>query len=358
MPTSPRISPRTSLRKRPRRRLGGKALLLATSILLSACGSDSTESENSLAVAPDTTAPAVDTTSTTYPFTFDNCGTEVVIEQAPSRVMLTESASAATLAEIGALGAVTVKTGEFPPDYYSPEVNEQLNKITSLTTTKDSTGGIEISLETVIDAKPDLVIGYETETLTRDGLAKAGIDLFVLPPYCKTPPAVSFESIYEQVRFFGKLFDKNGEADQAAQRLETQVSERTGSPVVASGTKGAALYVSSDGSALYAYSKLGMVHPQMTALGLTNPFADLPERVPEISIEKIVDANPDVLILLYTDTAVSPEKITELVTKLPGSSEISAVKSGKVYPLLFNFSEPPSPLVIDGLDRLSNMLKP
>jgi iron complex transport system substrate-binding protein len=94
----------------------------------------------------------------------------------------------------------------------------------------------------------------------------------------------------------------------------------------------------------------------MTALGLTNIYADLPERVSEVSIETLIEGNPDVLILLYTDTDKTPGEIASLVTDLPGAEAISAIRNGRAYPLLFNFSEPPSPLAVDGLSLLAGLL--
>jgi iron complex transport system substrate-binding protein len=99
-----------------------------------------------------------------------------------------------------------------------------------------------------------------------------------------------------------------------------------------------------------------MVDVQMTALGLTNIYADLPERVSEVSIESLIEGDPDVLVLLYTDTSKTPEEITSLVTDLPGAEAISAIRNGHVYPLLFNFSEPPSPLAVQGLSILAGIL--
>ncbi|MFT4040572.1 MAG: ABC transporter substrate-binding protein [Thermomicrobiales bacterium] len=125
---------------------------------------------------------------------------------------------------------------------------------------------------------------------------------------------------------------------------------------MAHGERAAALYIAADGSTVYAYSRLGMVDVQMTALGLTNIYADLPERVPEISMESLIDGDPEVIIVLYSDPATTPEQITNIVTGLPGASAISAVKNGRIYPVLFNYSEPPSPLAVDGLARLAELL--
>jgi iron complex transport system substrate-binding protein len=99
-----------------------------------------------------------------------------------------------------------------------------------------------------------------------------------------------------------------------------------------------------------------MVHPLMVALGMDNVFGELSERVPEVSIEEVIGRNPDVLVLLYDDTGLSPEEIGALVTDLPGADSITAVSEGAVYPLLFNFAEPPTPLVVDGLAELGDQI--
>lgn len=318
--------------------------------------------ESTAASATETTASAAATeaaasaNATVFPFTFDNCGKPMTLKASPKRIVLTEASAVATLDAVGALDRVVALTGEFPPEYFSAEVNAKIKTIPALTSTQGSTGGVEISVETIIDASPDLVIGYETETIKRDALAKAGIELYVIPPFCDTPPPVSFASIYDEVRFFGKIFENEAAANTVADKLQASVTATSATATDLKGKKAAALYVSSDGSALYAYSALGMVHPQMEALGLVNVFAELKDRVPEVSIEEIINRDPEVLILLYTDTKVTPEKITSLVADLPGAQGMAALNGGKVVPFLFNFSEPPSPLIVDGLGRLSALL--
>jgi len=89
---------------------------------------------------------------------------------------------------------------------------------------------------------------------------------------------------------------------------------------------------------------------------MTNVFAELPDRVPEVSIEEVIDRNPEVLVLLYDDTGLTPEEIAALVTDLPGASSITAVADGAVYPLLFNYAEPPTPLVVQGLSVLADRI--
>lgn len=293
--------------------------------------------------------------ATAFPLTIENCGVDLTLNAAPQRVIVMDPAAVSILSEIGALDHVVARIGQYPAAYFSDEVNAQIAAIPELAAEKGQTGGAVISLETVLNLRPDLIIGYETETLTRDSLAHFGVGLYVIPPFCDAPPAVSFANVYAEVRVYGTMFDRADAAETAATRLEQQVAGALGSPV-AHGERTAALYVAADGSAVYAYSRLGMVDVQMTALGLTNIYADLPERVAEISMESLISGDPEVLIILYPDPATTPEQITSLVTGLPGASVISAIKTGRVYPVLFSYSEPPSPLAVDGLSLLAELL--
>ncbi|MDE0579364.1 MAG: ABC transporter substrate-binding protein [bacterium] len=337
-------------------------ILLVVGLTASACGNDDDPSTSSTP-APVEAVGAEKAAGTTeggqaeadddgFPLTFTNCGKEFTLDSAPERVLLMEAAAPSLLFAAGAMDRVIARIEDFPEEYYTADEMAVLDAIPALQAEATSTGGVEVSLEVIIDYEPDIVIGFDNATITHDALADVGIQLYVMPPFCDNPPAPSFESILDEVRFYGELFGTTDVADASAAGLEAAVASAADAPVAA-GKTSAALYVSSDGSAIYAYSSLGMVHPLMEALGMTNVFAELSERVPEVSIEEVIGRNPEILVLLYDDTGLTPEEISALVTDLPGASSITAVAEGAVYPLLFNFAEPPTPLVVMGLSVLS-----
>jgi len=335
-------------------------LLLAVGLVASACGNDDNSSASSTptpqeavgeaaAADPAESGPAA---ADGFPLTFTNCDREFTLDSPPERVLLMEAAAPSLLFAAGAMDRVIARIEDFPEEYYTPDQVAVLDAIPALQAEATPTGGVEVSLEVIIDYEPDMVLGYDTATITHDALANLGIQLYVMPPFCDNPPTPSFESILEEVRFYGKLFGTTEAADASAAELEAAVASATDAPI-AGGKTSAALYVTSDGSTLYAYSSLGMVHPLMEALGMINVFAELSERVPEISVEEIIGRDPEILVLLYDDTGLTPEQISAFVTDRPGASSITAVAEGAVYPLLFNFAEPPTPLVVEGLAVLS-----
>ncbi len=93
-----------------------------------------------------------------------------------------------------------------------------------------------------------------------------------------------------------------------------------------------------------------MAHPQLEAAGFRNVFGDTPERVFEVTVEELLGRNPDVLILLHSDG--DPAAVEQGLTGLPGAEKLNAVRDGNVLTQLFNFTEPPTPLSIDGLERI------
>ena len=154
----------------------------------------------------------------------------------------------------------------------------------------------------------------------------------------------SFEGLYDQVRVFGTIFDVEDEAEQLVSELQDRVAAASHD---ASGVTVAVLYPSTGGGPLYAYGRGSMANPQVEALGFENVFDDVADRVFEVSMEELLKRNPDEIIVLYQDT--NPEEAIEAVKQLPGADGLTA----GFYAQLFNFTEPPSPLTVDGLERMS-----
>ncbi|GLY03907.1 ABC transporter substrate-binding protein [Actinoplanes sp. NBRC 101535] len=316
--------------------------LLATSaaaILLTAgCGAGST----------------AETTSGTpaggYPLTLTNCGAEVTFDKAPERVVLLKSAAVPYLHSLGVLDRATARAGLYPTEYYDAATQAEIDKIPLLTDKTDTSGHLQISKEVVISQQPDLVLG-EVDNLSRDTLSAVDIPLLEEPTMCPgntTKP--TFDDIYSQMRTYGKVFGKDAEA--AVSALQERVS-KIGK--VEGDRTAAVLYPTVGGGVTYAYGSASMAEPQLEAAGFTNVFADSKERVFEVTLEELLGRNPDVLILLYGDG--DPAAVQKAITDLPGADKLKAVSGGNVLPQLFNFTEPPSPLSVDGLQRIVERFK-
>ena len=319
------------------RRLAPALVLL----LLTACGSSDTGSPQASDAAPDGVSGVV------YPVTVQNCGADVTFEAEPERIVLLKSAAVPFLHDLGVLDRVVARAGQYPTDYYDAQTQVELDAIPLLTDKTDTSGHLQISREVVVAQRPDLVLG-EVDNLDRATLEAAGIPLLEEPALCGSGvPDVSFDDVFEQMKLYGTVFDQEQAAATAAQELRDRVDELT---VPASGRTAAVLYPTVGGGVTYAYGTSSMADPQLEAAGLTNVFTDVSDRVFEMTREELIARDPDVLILLYSDG--DPQAVSDAVTTLPGLEQVSAVREDNVMPLLFNFTEPPTPLAVDGLEQI------
>lgn len=322
-----------------RARTAVPAVGVVLALLLSACGSDEKAEQTPQGSGGN------------YPVTIENCGAKVTFDQAPQKGILLKSAAVPFLHEIGVLGtSVTARAGAYSREYYDDETWAELEDIPMLSDDIDSSGHLQISKEVVLAQQPDVVFG-ESDNLNRDTLGAAGIPLIEEPALCPDPPAdPSFDAISEQLRTYGRIFDAEDEAEAAVGRLDAQLAAVLAKVDPDEKRTAAVLYPTVGGGTPYAYGAKSMAAPQLKAAGFTNVFADVDERVFEVTIEELVGRNPDVLILLYSDG--KPADVKAAIADMNGADALKAVKDDQILVQLFNFTEPPSPLAIDGLERI------
>lgn len=285
--------------------------------------------------------------------TVENCGTDVTFASTPERIVMLKSAAVPALAELGLLDKVVARAGQYPEEYYDDATNAALADIPLLTDRTDASGHLQISREEVIAQRPDLVLG-EVDNLNRDTLAASDIPLIEEPVLCGATEDAALDDVYDQVRLFGTIFGEEDAAEDVVADLETQVEEITARVPADEARTAAVLYPTVGGGVTYAYGTRSMAAPQLEAAGLENVFADVEDRVFEVTAEELIGRDPDVLVLLYGDG--DPAEVVDAVTSQPGAGGIAAVRDGAVLPLLFNFTEPPSPLSVDGLGRIVDFL--
>ncbi|WFE21391.1 ABC transporter substrate-binding protein [Solwaraspora sp. WMMD937] len=317
-------------------RTAAVAVVSAAALLAAGCGE----------AGADPTPDAADG----YPVTVTNCGVDVTFDAAPQRVVLLKSAAVPYLHALGVLDRVTARAGQYPAEYYDEATLAELDRIPLLTDKTDTSGHLQISKEVVISQQPDLVLG-EVDNLSRDTLSAVDIPLLEEPAMCPGSTTVpTFDDVYAQMRTYGEVFDRADEAAAAVTALEERMAQVQAQAGAGTGRTAAVLYPTVGGGVTYAYGTASMAHPQLEAAGFRNVFDDVPERVFEVTVEELLGRDPDVLVLLYSDG--DPAAVEQGLTGLPGAENLAAVRNGDVLTQLFNFTEPPTPLSIDGLERI------
>ncbi|WP_084735074.1 ABC transporter substrate-binding protein [Actinophytocola xinjiangensis] len=319
-----------------------RVLVLTLAMVATACGSADSGADSG-------DAPAG---AGGFPLTVRNCGAEVRFDAPPERVALLESAPVTILDGLGVLDRAVLRAGAFPEEYYDEPTNRAIAGIESLGENVDTSGHLQLSQESIIAQQPELVLGLP-DGITRESLSGNGINTLVQPVYCPDDvDATTFDDVYEQIETYGTVFDRAERATTMIAGLRERVTEVERSVEGRPQRTAAVLYPTVGGGSGYAYGNRSMAHPQLAAAGFTNVFGDVDERVFEVTTEQLIAADPEVLVLLHTDG--DPREVRGAVESLPGAQSLRAVRDGQILVQLFNFTEPPTPLSMDGLERIAD----
>ncbi len=270
--------------------------------------------------------------ATDYPLTIENCGATITFDAPPERVVTIKSTATELLLALGlAEKIVGVGFQDGPvPDAWAPA--------TPLPILADRVP----SQEVVLEAEPDFVYGgWESSFAadgagTRDGLHALGVATYVAPTACRsqgTPDKLSFEDVFDQIVEMGAIFDVEDRATQLVAEQRTMLEE------IKPASNLTGLWYSSATSTPYVGAGLGGPQMTMEALGIANIFADVEDTWTSASWEAIVDADPDVMILVDAAWNSVDQKIT-LLNDNPATANLSAVQNERYITIPFPAAEP------------------
>lgn len=330
-----------------RSRLLALASLGATGLLLTAC---STPAE--------TTTSAEDSTST-YPISLDNCGTEVTIPQPiESAVSLDQGMTEIMLSlELQDRMAGTA-TWTDPVREELAEANNNVPRISENIP----------SLETVLEADPDFVAASFYPTLAESGggnrekYDQVGVPTYLAFSDCsKTSLAndgareekVTMDAVYHDISDVATLFDVEDKGQTLIDDLRSRMDVAQKSTKV---DNVSAAFWFSDSEAPYMAGGVGAPQLISDVLGVTNAFADSNEEWPQVSWESVVEKNPDVLVIgdLTRDnfSAESAAAKIEFLKNHPVASQLDAVKNDR-FVTVAGADMNPSIRTVDGIEKLA-----
>ena len=107
---------------------------------------------------------------------------------------------------------------------------------------------------------------------------------------------------------------------------------------------------------LYTVSPESFIGGVLSIAKAQNIAAGAATAFPQISLETVIKANPDVILL--SDAGDDGGQTLATVKARPGWSSISAVASGRVHELDSNLFSRPGPRIVDALESLVKLLHP
>jgi iron complex transport system substrate-binding protein len=313
--------------------------LLIVALFLAACGSSTTATPAPAATQPAATElPTATLSPTAAPIVLtDDLGRTVMLASPAQRIISLAPSNTEILFAVGA-GAQVVGRDE-ASDY--PEEVKPLPTVG---------GWSGFSTESIVALHPDLVLAADTIPAE----LVASLEGLGLTVYRLANP-LTLEDLYANLETVGTLTGHEEDALTLVDSLQVRVaavdakiSTVTERPIVyyeLDATNPTKPFTSGPGT---------FMDLLISRAGGSNVAADLTSQWAEISLEQIVVANPDFIILgdsAYGTTA-------ESVKQRPGWNQLAAVQNDRIFPFDDNLVSRPGPRLVDGLEALAKLLHP
>jgi len=298
--------------------------LVALTLILAAC-------------APVQTTPA----PTAAPLTFtDGLGRTVTLATAAQKIVSMAPSNTEVLFAVGA-GAQVVGRDEFS-DY--PEVAKALPSI----------GGSmgQYSNEQIVALQPDLVLAGGINTPEQ---VKALEDLGVTVFYLGNP--TTLEEMYANLELVAKLTGHETATATLVDLLKARV-KAVDDKVAAVTNKPVTFYEidATDANKPYTAGPGTFIDALIARAGGVSfaSAAGITDAYPQVGFEKIIEVNPNIIILGDSMWGVTAESVAART----GWDALAAVKNNQIFAFDDNLVSRPGPRLVDGLEALAKILHP
>ncbi len=287
--------------------------------------------------APAATAPTsalVTPATAAFPLTItDDTGRLVTIKAAPQRIV---SLAPSNTEVVYALGQGPLVVGVTDYCDYPPEAKQ-----------KPKVGGYaKIDLEKVVGLSPDLVLAtsIHVKSIVPE-LERRGLVVVVVEPK-------NVEDVLTKITLVGKLTGASKQATNLTMQLKNRVDAVTAQ--VASAKSKPRVFYEID-KTLFTPGPGSFIDDMIAKAGGSNIAADAKSGYAQLTPEVVIARDPEIIFLGDMFYGETPDKVKER----PGWANLTAVKSGRVIPLIDeNLFSRPGPRVVDGLEWLARSIHP
>ncbi|KXB86148.1 ABC transporter substrate-binding protein, partial [Veillonella parvula] len=214
------------------------------------------------------------------------------------------------------------------------------------------------NLESVLMMKPDLLVGWRS-TFTNKGLRPPAFwqsrhaNVYIAESSLGAQSALTMDMEYQYIRDLGRIFNRNMEAEKLIHDMEQSVAHTVAQTAHEKSPKALFAEVQGKHFRLYGHKTLaGNIGDSLHANVIDTD-------TPSISMEDVVEENPDVIFLIVSDGEYSQaDVIMNYVLTQPGLQGVNALRNKRVHflPLLAVYS--PGIRLFDGIDIVSHGLYP
>jgi len=276
-------------------------------------------------------AAPVETPTAAGPVSVENCGVPVTFDSPPERVITIKSTSTELLLALE-LGDRIIGTS-FPD---GPVPEEWADVAADVPVLSDKVPG----QEAVLAAEPDLVFaGWESNFSpegagNRADLEALGVATYVSPAACKgeyQPARLDFEGIFGDIEEVADIFQVDATDLIEEQRAIVDDIEPDDRGLTA-------LWFSSGSDTPYVGAGIGAPQLVLDTIGLENIAGSIDDTWSPFNWEAVVDANPDVIVLVDSSWGTVEKKIAVLEGN-PATANLDAVLNKRYLVIPFAAGE-------------------
>lgn len=208
---------------------------------------------------------------------------------------------------------------------------------------------MKLNKESLMKAKPDLILAHESQKATNDKVLKGLKDNGVKVVYVKD--AQSIDEMYESFMQIGKVTHKEKASKKLVKETKQNIERVKNS--VPDDAKGQKVFMEiSSEPEIYTAGKQTFFDDMLTQLKAENSFSNL-NGWQKVSKEDIIKQNPDLMI---STMGISSSEYQKMIRKRGGFSQIKAVQHNKVKAVNGEEISRPGPRIDDGLKKLKEAI--
>jgi len=206
------------------------------------------------------------------------------------------------------------------------------------------------SIETVVELDPDLVLTLDSVQLISE-LEGLGYTYLVLDPD-------GIYGIIENIRLVGEVTGKAAEGERLARDMEQVIADVTGQ--VEGGSRPKVYFIIDaiyDPNNPFTAGSGSFIDDIINLVGGENIAADALLEWAQLSIEEVVDAEPDIIIIMTMEGGIPTITAEEMEEHIIWQ-QLSAVQQGDVYIIDGDLVSRPGPRVVEGLEEMASIIHP
>jgi len=304
-----------------------------------------------------TTLPASAGDGAAFPVTIDSCGTKVVFDAPPERVVSIDVNITETLLSLGLADKLVGYGGLTGRDSLLPADARALDGVPSISDRYPT-------LEVLLAREPDFVFaGWNygfggSGNVTPDGLATFGIRSYAIRESCARVTerdAVSIEDGFADTLAMGRVFGVEERAQDLIAGLRARL-ERVSAKVDGVTTRPRVFVYDSGDDAPFTAAALAMPNAIIAQAGGENIFDGLKTTWGPVNWEAVVARDPEAVLVIDYGKPSAAEKIAFLKAH-PALQNVSAIRNGRF--IVAGYSEAtPGVRNVDLVERLARSLFP